>query len=129
MGYGNSDKRKHRPIHYKSRTPQRKNNDNAHQNEIKGKTRIVINSHAPDMGNATEARKGYCGRIKQILYKTKEGDIAIWETDDGGQVRRNTASDEKTIGKWTTSKENSKGSGAKFSKRCPNNDLFIPNTF
>ena len=74
------------------------NNDNAHQNEIHAKTRIILNSHSPDMSYAAGIRKGYWGRIKQIPYQIKKRDIVIWESDIDGEIRRNHENDDKLLG-------------------------------
>jgi len=55
-------------------------------------------------------------------------DIVIFPTDNNGQVSKNTENENKTIGKWATAKENSKGNGRKPARYCKNN-LFIANTF
>ena len=80
------------------------------ETKIQGKT-LIINSHAPDMRSAVATRKEYRGRIKQIPRPIKRKDIVIWATDNNGQVSRNTENENKTTGKWTKAKENSKGNG------------------
>lgn len=45
--------------------------------KIQWETLIIINSHAPYMGDATETGKGYWGQIEQILYQAKKKNIVI----------------------------------------------------
>ena len=97
--------------------------------KIQGKTIIlIINSHTPDMSNAVGTRKEYRRHIKQIMRQIKKQDITIRATDNNGQVIKNTENGNKTIAKWTTSKENNKGTGDKLAKHCDNNNLFVANT-
>ena len=56
------------------------------------------------MRNATETRKEQRGRVNQIMRLIKK-DIVIWDTDNNGQVSKNTENENKAIGDWTTAKE------------------------
>ena len=96
--------------------------------KIHGETLVIPNAHSPNMSYASEIRKGYRKQIIQIRYQTKKKDIVKWATDNNREIRRIPENDDKTIGKCTIAKENNRGNGAKFDKRCRNNNLFITNT-
>ena len=79
--------------------------------KIQGGALAILYSHAPDVSYETDIGKEYWRQIKQILYQTRKRNIVIWDSDNNGQIGRNSANGDEIIGKWTIATEINTGNG------------------
>ena len=90
---------------------------------------LTLNTHAPDVGHASDCRREYCNQIKQILYRAKRKDFVIRETDNNGQVSRNPDSGDKIIGKWPIATEMDSGDGGNPPTQCQKTNYSLQTSF
>ena len=92
----------------------------------------IINSYAPHKGYSNQERDRRWKRFEQIIEQIPKTHMAIWRTDENGQLGKQTENKNKyrrAIGRYANKKQTEPGNGQKLLKICEAQDMIPMNTW